>query len=793
MGVFISYSSADEIYAVQLERALTTNGIESWFAPKSIGEGQDFTECIGRELSSHVSADEDERIDEDLRHLKTASVFILLLSAHSMRSKWVKKELKAAFKRDIPMRILQLDHSPLEDSFEFMLSDVQVTDAYHLPPKVLEHLIIDLRNILGVPPKPAPEKTIRYTYEQIGIFPIASGDPYFSEGETLLITLGKGRYFLAPPKNLREDPSNEDYFARHRFAEQDEVFGSSLEEICKTIPVDGLNDMIEESRHKIFLQFLNQENGCYFNNEKYGIRHISGFERTENMAEQPILRMEMFLTDYFTHRVMKDVCKQLARENWNFFQTLDFHHIGNASILLTSLGVNLLLKDWGGNVILTSRSLNSAETYNRHSYSLSVIEGVSLSDYDTFKRTVNVRYAVMRGLQEELGVEETMVKADTLRFYDIFVNPVNLEIGLSCSIELKQNLALERDVIPLHGKDEQLEVAGKRLVHIRDMSSFVFNNFAGLLPQARYTICVFMESMGIFLLDRMHRHLLQDCTSVIAKDGKAELCGDTYVWGEHYIAVIDGATPKGEMLWDGQRGDVYVSHLVADTIVTMNPEYTAQEAIEAINLAVHNAYSAHNVEFDTLLPSERLQCSLLIYSMYRHEVWSFGDCMLRINQRDFRFRKEGDDLFAALRAFCIQIERDRRRMVFKDRELTQSGSQELSEEQELSQYGRAKILPYLKEYVSLANRAVPFGYDVIDGGPIHACHVKVYAVQKNDCVVMASDGYPKLFDTLEDTENYLKQALKEDPNCISILRGTKGVEPGNVSYDDRTYVSFRVV
>ena len=792
MKVFISYSSADEIYAVQLERALSANGIDSWFAPKSINGGQDFAACIGKELSPHHSEDEDDRIEEDLGHLKSAPIFILLLSANSMRSRWVKKELKAAFKRDIPMRILKLDHSPLEESFEFMLSDVQVTDAYHLPLKVLEKLIDELKELSGIETSQIFKNKQRYTYEKVGIFPIASGDPYFSEGETLLITLGNGRFFLAPPMELRTDPANEAYFTRHHFAERDEVFASTLERVCRAIPVDGLLGMIEKSRQKIFLQFLNQENGCYFNNKKYGISHISGFERTENMAEQPILRIEMFLTDYFTHRVMKDVCKQLAKANRNFFRMLDFHRIGDARILLTSLGVNLLLADGGSHVILTSRSTNSAETYNRHNYSLSVIEGVSLSDYDTFKRTVNVRYAVIRGLHEELGVDEALVRMDTLKFYDLFVNPMNLEIGLSCSIELKQDLSLERDVLPLHGKDEQLEVAEKRILSIEEMVPFVNYNFNALIPQAVYTICVYLESLGVFMLDRMHRNLLKDSTSVIAKDGNAGLCGDTYVWGEHYIAVIDGATPKGELLWDGQRGDVYVAHLVADTIAAMNPEYTAVEAIKTINKAVHDTYAAHGVDFDTLLPEERLQCSMLIYSVHRHEVWSFGDCVLRINQRDFRFQKEGDILFAALRAFCIQIEQDRREMSPKQ-ESVQSDYRTSPKEQGLSQYGREKILPYLKEYVSLANRNVPFGYDVIDGGRIHPDHVKVYAVQKDDFVVMASDGYPKLFDTLEETEEYLKQALKEDPTCIGILRGTKGVDPGNISYDDRTYVSFRVV
>ena len=102
------------------------------------------------------------------------------------------------------------------------------------------------------------------------------------------------------------------------------------------------------------------------------------------------------------------------------------------------------------------------------------------------------------------------------------------------------------------------------------------------------------------------------------------------------------------------------------------------------------------------------------------------------------------------------------------------------------------ILPYLKAYTSLANRNVPFGYDVIDGGNINPDHVQIYAVQRDDRVVMASDGYPKLFDTLEETEIYLKEALESDPICIGLLRGTKGINPGNVSYDDRTYVSFRV-
>ncbi|MBR3358618.1 MAG: toll/interleukin-1 receptor domain-containing protein [Solobacterium sp.] len=780
MAIFISYSTADEKYAEQLNQILTANHYETWFAPKNIGSSESFSVKIGKELTAHKSEDEMTRILEDADHLKISNFFILLLSGNSMKSKWVAKEVTMAASNDIPMLVLKIDHSVITPAFEFLLSDCQYVEAYRLNTAVIQTILEKLEEEMPMDRETVQEqlKKHRYTYEEIGIESIASGDPYFTEGETLKITLGKDVFYLAPPAECLEEEEVQEYLKDHTFQMTDTVFDTTLQEICSRIEVDHLYEMIEESRRKIFLQFLHQENGCYFNNHKYGISKISRFERTETMAELPVLRIEMFETDYFTHRVMKDVCKTLAKTNRRFIRSLDFNRINDTKILFTSLGVNLILSDSERNILLTSRSTNAAETYKRHSYSLSVVEGVSISDYDTFNRTVNVRYTALRGLQEELGVDESYLKLDSLKFYDLFVNPMNLEMGLSCSVEVKKEYHLEQDIIPLHGKDEQLEVSSKTIIDSRNLEQFIYNNEAALMPQSLYTLCVYMEAQGVFMLNRMRRSLIRDMTSVIAKDGSHGPCGDTYVWSDHYIAVIDGATPKGEMLWDGQKGDVYVSHLAADAIVNMNPDFSAEEAISYINQVIRSEYTKRGIDFKALMPAERLQCSLLLYSVNKHEIWSFGDCMLRINQRDFVNLKEGDQLLASLRAFCIQIERDRR-----GKDVT---------EQELSDFGRQMILPYLKEYISLANRKVPFGYDVLDGGDIIPSHVKIYSVQKDDTVVMASDGYPRLFDTFEETEEYLKKALELDPTCIDLLRGTKGIDKGNESYDDRTYVSFVV-
>lgn len=64
---------------------------------------------------------------------------------------------------------------------------------------------------------------------------------------------------------------------------------------------------------------------------------------------------------------------------------------------------------------------------------------------------------------------------------------------------------------------------------MKGLDEFVYNNMAGMLPQALYTLCTYMETVGIFVIDRLHRSIVRDMTSVIAKDGSGGACGDAYV------------------------------------------------------------------------------------------------------------------------------------------------------------------------------------------------------------------------------------------------------------------------
>ena len=126
MSVFISYSSADDDYARRLYKAFQLNHISAWFAPKDISGGQNFAEEIGAELTRHKSTDEFERIMEDSDHLTSSStdVFLLLLSEHSMRSMWVKKELMMAIREKIPVLVVQVDHAVLTKEFDYLLQEM---------------------------------------------------------------------------------------------------------------------------------------------------------------------------------------------------------------------------------------------------------------------------------------------------------------------------------------------------------------------------------------------------------------------------------------------------------------------------------------------------------------------------------------------------------------------------------------------------------------------------------------------------------------------------------------------
>ncbi|MFG3097538.1 hypothetical protein [Streptomyces sp. NPDC048202] len=263
--------------------------------------------------------------------------------------------------------------------------------------------------------------------------------------------------------------------------------------------------------------------------------------------------------------------------------------------------------------------------------------------------------------------------------------------------------------------------------------------------------------------------------ALTSKTGNSEDCEDTLVFTSDFAAVIDGVTDKAGRLFSGMTGGRFVAQVLARTISGLPSDTTCKEAV----LTMTQTIAGHLP--DDLPISERPGAVATIYSARRREVWQIGDTGYWYEGLSpVRAPKHVDEITVAMRTAVVRAE------LLNGRE---------SHELLADDVGRAAILPLLRRQSVFANNpaADDLAYAVIDGRDVPMSLIEVIPVPESIRVlVLASDGYPRIFPTLQETEASLRQLLIQDPLCIGPLAGTKGVRPGNVGYDDRAYLRIAV-
>ena len=275
-------------------------------------------------------------------------------------------------------------------------------------------------------------------------------------------------------------------------------------------------------------------------------------------------------------------------------------------------------------------------------------------------------------------------------------------------------------------------------------------------------------------------HIIEQ--SLIPKHAGSSLCEDGLFVNENFIAVIDGVTSKGVLTWPenvkagsgNMTSGRYAKEVLLDALRAMAPHIDGAGAMDYLNGALARACRTRRSLLEEK-PEERLQAVIILYSLRRREVWAFGDCQCLINGIHYHHGKTIDSLLSQIRSLYIQTE-------------LLSGRTEAS----LSHHdtGREYILPLLRRQLLLANEDSAYGYDVLNGFSIHPGHVIIYPVPLHSRLVLASDGYPILKETLAESEAVLRALIEKDPLCFRENKGTKGLVTGNDSFDDRTYIRF---
>ncbi len=252
-------------------------------------------------------------------------------------------------------------------------------------------------------------------------------------------------------------------------------------------------------------------------------------------------------------------------------------------------------------------------------------------------------------------------------------------------------------------------------------------------------------------------------------------CEDGLFISPAFAAVVDGSTSKGDYHWGKASSGRLARQVLIETLATLSPEADYKEAAHHFTQALRD-YTLRHTHFtpEEMPAKDRLTASMVVYSDFRKEVWQIGDCPFLADGILHENSKPSEAILAAQRAAILK-------------EALQKGM--TAAQLQANDLGRKAILPLLRKQCEEQNKT----FTVLDGTPVYERGIQVSHV--GDCheLVLASDGYPQLLPTLQESEQALRNILTEDPLCIRTFKATKSVRPGNVSFDDRTYLRISLL
>ncbi len=256
---------------------------------------------------------------------------------------------------------------------------------------------------------------------------------------------------------------------------------------------------------------------------------------------------------------------------------------------------------------------------------------------------------------------------------------------------------------------------------------------------------------------------------------------DRLFFNKDFVAVVDGVSSKCSFRLDGKSTGQIAADLVCQALETLRPEADLHEILAATQERFGTFYRSCDFPYDRR--SYGPQAVMAIYSRRRRELHLIGDTQCLVDGVHHCRPKPSDLLFAQLRCMVLEIFAEEKQL---------SGSADLSPAER--QAARAYIEDWIVRATCFANRSKSsYGYAVLDGQTVPEELVLSLPLDAGAHeVVLATDGYPRLFSSLEASELALARLLEEDPHCCANNPQTKGLQPGCYSFDDRSYIRLAI-
>ncbi|MFS0725688.1 hypothetical protein [Paenibacillus sp. 1P07SE] len=270
-------------------------------------------------------------------------------------------------------------------------------------------------------------------------------------------------------------------------------------------------------------------------------------------------------------------------------------------------------------------------------------------------------------------------------------------------------------------------------------------------------------------------------TKLASKTGDPDTCEDRYCLTEHYACVIDGATDVSGKRYGNRTSGQVIASALEEGVRALPPGLGIEQLMKQLNERLIQTYQELGM-YDEIQehPHSIPSASMALYSPQRHQVWMIGDCQCMLDGELYSNEKKVDSITAYTRSMLLESE------VLRGKTIA-----ELME----SDPSRGVIRPLIQAQYVMQNTAQPsqYGYVAVTGFEFDLGQIKMVDVPAATReLVLASDGYPLLRPTLAESEAELQRILETDPLCFREYKLAKGLQAGNESFDDRTYVRLEL-
>lgn len=251
---------------------------------------------------------------------------------------------------------------------------------------------------------------------------------------------------------------------------------------------------------------------------------------------------------------------------------------------------------------------------------------------------------------------------------------------------------------------------------------------------------------------------------------------DSLVTTEDCVAVIDGAGDAEGRTWHDRSFGRHAADALGEVVRRLEPSITPADLVSSFSMALANQQDEMARDgYTAPWPA----ANMVLYLNAKRQIVRVGDCTFRIDDHAYNPPPKAFE----------QVVIDTRRLIMH------AGLGAGLDPSEVTDDIR-RVFKRLYRYQTLCQNTStrhPYSFAVLDGSRVPDWGIEVFGVSSEAHeIVLASDGYPEIYSTLNETESALARILKTDPHLIGEFSQTKALRPGDRSFDDRTYVRFTV-